>query len=55
MIESFRKKNPANTILYDGGDYFHGMGIASLTEGEALIPLNKLGYDLMLPGNSKVI
>lgn len=56
MIESFRKKNPANTILYDGGDYFHGHGIASLTEGEALIPLfNKLGYDLMLPGNWEVV
>lgn len=56
MIESFRKKNPANTILYDGGDYFHGHAVASLTEGEALIPIfNKLGYDLMLPGNWEVV
>lgn len=56
MIETFRKKNPANTILYDGGDYFHGHAIASLTEGEALIPIfNKLGYDLMLPGNWEVV
>lgn len=56
MIDSFRKKNPANTIVYDGGDYFHGHAIASLTEGEALIPLfNKLGYDLMLPGNWEVV
>lgn len=55
MIDSFRKKNP-NTILYDGGDYFHGHALASLTEGEALIPLfNKLGYDLMLPGNWEVV
>jgi len=56
MIETFRKKNPANTILYDGGDYFHGHAVASLTEGEALIPIfNNLGYDLMLPGNWEVV
>ena len=56
MIESLRKKNPANTILYDGGDYFHGHALASLTEGEALISVfNKLGYDLMLPGNWEVV
>jgi S-sulfosulfanyl-L-cysteine sulfohydrolase len=55
MINSFRKKNP-NTILYDGGDYFHGHAIASLTEGEALIPIfNDLNYDLMLPGNWEVV
>jgi 2',3'-cyclic-nucleotide 2'-phosphodiesterase (5'-nucleotidase family) len=56
MIEAYRKKNPANTILYDGGDYFHGHAVASLTEGEALIPVfNQLGYDLMLPGNWEVV
>ncbi|MFO0358778.1 MAG: bifunctional metallophosphatase/5'-nucleotidase [Sphingobacteriaceae bacterium] len=55
MIDSYRKKNP-NTIVYDGGDYFHGHAVASLTEGEALIPIfNKLGYDLMLPGNWEVV
>jgi 2',3'-cyclic-nucleotide 2'-phosphodiesterase (5'-nucleotidase family) len=56
MIDSFRKANPNNTILYDGGDYFHGHAVASLTEGEAMIPIfNKLGYDLMLPGNWEVV
>lgn len=56
MIETFRKKNPTNTIVYDGGDYFHGHAVASLTEGEALIPIfNNLGYDLMLPGNWEVV
>lgn len=56
MIDSYRKANPNNTILYDGGDYFHGHAVASLTEGEALIPIfNKLGYDLMLPGNWEVV
>jgi 2',3'-cyclic-nucleotide 2'-phosphodiesterase (5'-nucleotidase family) len=56
MIDTLRKGNPNNTILYDGGDFFHGHAIASLTEGEALIPIfNKMGYDLMLPGNWEVV
>lgn len=56
MIDQLRKENPQNTILYDGGDFFHGHAVASLTEGEALIPVfNKLGYDLILPGNWEVV
>ncbi|MFM7766436.1 MAG: bifunctional metallophosphatase/5'-nucleotidase [Bacteroidota bacterium] len=56
MIEHYRKQDPKNTILYDGGDFFHGHGVASLTEGEALIPIfNKMGYDLILPGNWEVV
>ena len=56
MIDTLRKKNPGNTLLYDGGDYFHGSAVASLTEGEALIPIfNELNYDLMLPGNWEVV
>ena len=56
MINSLKKQNPQNTIVYDGGDYFHGHAVASLTEGEALIPLfNNLAYDLMLPGNWEVV
>ncbi|MDO8998651.1 MAG: bifunctional metallophosphatase/5'-nucleotidase [Bacteroidota bacterium] len=56
MIESYRKKNPLTTIVYDGGDFFHGHAVASLTEGEALIPIfNNLNYDMMLPGNWEVV
>lgn len=56
MIEHFRKQEPGRTLLVDGGDYFHGSAVASLTEGEALIPIfNHLGYDLMLPGNWEVV
>ena len=56
MIDSLKKENPNNTIVYDGGDFFHGHAVASLTEGEAMIPIfNKLGYDLMLPGNWEVV
>ena len=56
MIKTLRNKNPSNTIVLDGGDYFHGHAIASKTEGEALIPVfNDMGYDLMLPGNWEVV
>lgn len=56
MVEHYRKQNPTQTILYDGGDFFHGHAVASLTEGEALIPIfNELNYDLMLPGNWEVV
>jgi S-sulfosulfanyl-L-cysteine sulfohydrolase len=55
MIDSLRKQHP-NHVLYDGGDYFHGHAIASLSEGEALIPLmNAFNYDLILPGNWEVV
>jgi S-sulfosulfanyl-L-cysteine sulfohydrolase len=56
MIESFRKRNPANTILIDGGDYIHGSALASLSEGEALIPvINSFQYDVIVPGNWEVV
>jgi 2',3'-cyclic-nucleotide 2'-phosphodiesterase (5'-nucleotidase family) len=56
MINHFRKQNPSGTLLIDGGDYFHGSAVASLTEGEALIPLlNDFNYDLILPGNWEVV
>ena len=55
MIDALRTQHPQN-ILYDGGDYFHGHGVASLSEGEALIPLmNAFNYDLILPGNWEVV
>jgi 2',3'-cyclic-nucleotide 2'-phosphodiesterase (5'-nucleotidase family) len=56
MVNHFRNQNPEHTILYDGGDYFHGHAVASMTEGVALIPIfNDLGYDLILPGNWEVV
>jgi 2',3'-cyclic-nucleotide 2'-phosphodiesterase (5'-nucleotidase family) len=55
MVDQLRASHPQN-ILYDGGDYFHGHGVASLSEGEALIPLmNTFKYDLILPGNWEVV
>lgn len=55
MLGELRKQNP-NSILIDGGDCFQGSGIASLSEGQAMIPLmNNLNYDLVLPGNWEVV
>jgi S-sulfosulfanyl-L-cysteine sulfohydrolase len=55
MIKTLQKQNQHN-ILIDGGDYFHGHAVATLTEGRALIPIfNNMNYDLMLPGNWEVV
>jgi len=56
MINSLRSKNPGNTIIIDGGDCFQGGGVAALTQGKGIVPLiNEIGYDLILPGNRKVV
>lgn len=55
MVDHFRRKEK-NTILLDAGDYIHGSAIATLTEGQALIPLmNAFRYDVILPGNWEVV
>ncbi|MFI5150952.1 MAG: bifunctional metallophosphatase/5'-nucleotidase [Bacteroidia bacterium] len=56
LINTLRKENPGNTLLLDGGDCFQGSGITSLTQGQAMMPLmDKLNYDLVLPGNWEVV
>ena len=56
MIDTLRAENPSNTVLIDGGDCFQGGGVAALSEGRALVPLmDRIGYDLVLPGNWEVI
>lgn len=56
MIDALRAENPGNTIVIDGGDCFQGSGTAALSEGRAIIPLvDRIGYDLMLPGNWEVV
>jgi S-sulfosulfanyl-L-cysteine sulfohydrolase len=56
MINSLRNDNPLNTMVIDGGDCFQGGGVASLSKGEAIVPLiNNIGYDLILPGNWEVV
>jgi 2',3'-cyclic-nucleotide 2'-phosphodiesterase (5'-nucleotidase family) len=56
MIDTLRKPNAANTLVIDGGDCFQGSGVASLSQGQAIVPLmNHIGYDIMLPGNWEVV
>ena len=56
MLDTLRAENPENTILIDGGDFFQGGGVAALSQGAALVPLmNRLRYDLVLPGNWEVV
>lgn len=54
-LKKARKKNP-NTFLVDTGDMFQGSELSVKTTGKAIVPiLNKLGYNLYLPGNWEVI
>ncbi len=56
MIDTLRSEDPENTIVIDGGDCFQGGGVAAMSEGRALVPLmDRIGYDLVLPGNWEVI
>ena len=56
MLNTLRGENAANTLIIDGGDCFQGGGLASLTQGQAIVPMiNNIGYDVMLPGNWEVV
>ena len=47
IVEEIRSKNP-NTLLFDGGDTFHGTKAIVDSKGEAMIPiLNKMRFDAM--------
>lgn len=46
-VEEIRKSNP-NTLLFDGGDTFHGTKPIVDSQGESMIPiLNKMKFDAM--------
>jgi len=48
VVKDIRNNNP-NTLLFDGGDTFHGTLPVVESKGEALVPiLNKLDFDAML-------
>jgi S-sulfosulfanyl-L-cysteine sulfohydrolase len=56
MLKTLKAENAKNTLIIDGGDCFQGSGVASLTEGRAIVPLiNHIDYDLVLPGNWEVV
>jgi 2',3'-cyclic-nucleotide 2'-phosphodiesterase (5'-nucleotidase family) len=56
MLDALRTENPEHTVVVDGGDCFQGGAVAALSKGQAIVPLiNRLGYDLVLPGNWEVV
>src|SRR5215471_5559428 len=56
MIDALRQQNPQGTLVVDGGDCFQGGAVAALSKGQAVVPLiNRIGYDLVLPGNWEVV
>jgi sulfur-oxidizing protein SoxB len=56
LIKEYRKKNPENTLVVDGGDCIMGSAITFLTNGAAMVPLvNSIDYDIVLPGNWEVV
>jgi 2',3'-cyclic-nucleotide 2'-phosphodiesterase (5'-nucleotidase family) len=56
MIGALRQQNPGRTLVVDGGDCFQGSAVAALSKGQAIVPLiNRIGYDLVLPGNWEVV
>ena len=56
MVDTLRAADPHNTLVLDAGDCFQGSGVAALSQGHALVPLmDRVGYDLVLPGNWEVI
>jgi len=56
MINTLKAQNPQHTLVVDGGDCFQGSAVAALSKGQAITPLlNRIGYDLVLPGNWEVV
>ena len=56
MINALRQQNPQRTLVVDGGDCFQGSAVAALSKGQAIVPLiNRVRYDLVLPGNWEVV
>ncbi len=56
LVNTYKKQNPGNTLLLDGGDCIMGSAVAAFTNGAAMVPLiNNMGYDITLPGNWEVV
>jgi S-sulfosulfanyl-L-cysteine sulfohydrolase len=48
LINTIRAERPGKTLVFDGGDTFHGTYAAVQSRGEALVPvLRALGFDAM--------
>lgn len=55
VFNQVKRENPGRTMAIDTGDCFEHSGTVTLSKGEAMVPImNKVGYDLALPGNWEV-
>jgi sulfur-oxidizing protein SoxB len=56
MVNALRQRNPHNTLVVDGGDCLQGSAVAAMSQGRAITTLvNRVRYDLVLPGNWEVV
>lgn len=56
LVDGIRKENPEGTLFVDGGDLIQGSGESVRSEGAIFSPLiQKMNYDLLIPGNWEVI
>ncbi|CAM3405911.1 bifunctional metallophosphatase/5'-nucleotidase [Hydrogenibacillus schlegelii] len=56
LFKLIRAENPGNVFIVDTGDCYQGSAIAALSRGRAMIDImNRMGYDLALPGNWEVV
>jgi len=52
MADNTLSETGIEPIIVDAGDAFHGQTIATLESGESIVNImNKVGYDVMVPGN----
>lgn len=56
LFDIERAKNPGRTLIVDGGDLIQGSGYVAFSKGEVMTDvINRMGYDLLVPGNWEVI
>ncbi|WP_291857178.1 bifunctional metallophosphatase/5'-nucleotidase [Marinilabilia sp.] len=56
LFDTGKTKNPNRTIIVDSGDLIQGSGYAAKSLGAVFPPIvQKMGYDLMIPGNWEVV
>lgn len=56
LFDEERAKNPGRTVIVDAGDMIQGSGYAAVSEGRIFSEIvQKMNYDLLLPGNWEVV
>ncbi|CAB3394057.1 bifunctional metallophosphatase/5'-nucleotidase [Kyrpidia spormannii] len=56
LFQRVRAENPGNVFIIDTGDCYQGSALAALSKGRAMVRImNRMGYDLAIPGNWEVV